>query len=237
MRKKPGFTLIEILIVIAIITLLALLLFPAFAHAREGARRTSCLSNLRQIGMGVMQYAQDYDGRLPPNDNVTGANWGTDAVTCWIDELQPYIKTYKVFVCPSTHPTEDADRIFGKANAPFYTYAINNVYNYDSTQRLFEKGGPATLASIEDSANTVLAGDSIGGSSLWGFQVIGTTFKATEPATFGDADGVQGRFVARHSDGINFAFCDGHAKWMRLEKVAELDTTKTYYRYFSKTLD
>ena len=65
--RKRAFTLIELLVVIAIIAILAAILFPVFARARENARRASCLSNLKQIGLGVMQYNQDYDGHYPPN--------------------------------------------------------------------------------------------------------------------------------------------------------------------------
>src|SRR5688572_2069456 len=64
-RLRLGFTLIEILVVIAIVALLAAILFPGFAKARENARRASCQSNLKQIGIGLMQYTQDFDGRYP----------------------------------------------------------------------------------------------------------------------------------------------------------------------------
>ena len=92
-----GFTLIELLVVIAIIAILAAILFPAFARARENARRASCMSNLKQMGLGVMQYVQDYDEKYPP---CAANNTRTDGKFLY-HRLDPYIKSAQVFVCPS----------------------------------------------------------------------------------------------------------------------------------------
>src|ERR1700682_886826 len=98
-RCKRGFTLIELLVVIAIIAILAAILFPVFARARENARRASCQSNLKQIGLATIQYVQDYDERFP--------DFGCTGLASYIDDtgigikLQPYVKSYQVFVCPS----------------------------------------------------------------------------------------------------------------------------------------
>ena len=99
LHKKQAFTLIELLVVIAIIAILAAILFPVFARARENARRASCSSNLKQIGLGIVQYAQDYDERMPSGrmsednkDDIGGA---------WPILLQPYVKSFQVFACPS----------------------------------------------------------------------------------------------------------------------------------------
>lgn len=95
MRQK-AFTLIELLVVIAIIALLAAILFPAFSRSRENARRSSCQSNLKQIGTGLMQYMQDYDGYLVPTQTS-----GSPAIS-WSTLIFPYIKNSQVFFCPST---------------------------------------------------------------------------------------------------------------------------------------
>jgi prepilin-type N-terminal cleavage/methylation domain-containing protein/prepilin-type processing-associated H-X9-DG protein len=96
--KKRGFTLIELLIVIAIIAILAAILFPVFGRARENARRSSCQSNLKQMGLGFMQYTQDYDEKLPSGFIFSG---GTSAGTGWAGEIYPYVKSQQIFVCPS----------------------------------------------------------------------------------------------------------------------------------------
>lgn len=100
-RAKRGFTLIELLVVIAIIAILAAILFPVFGRARENARRSSCMSNMKQIGLGIMQYRSDYDGKYPQayfyNDGVSSSSLYTQ----WTGTTQPYVKNEQLFVCPS----------------------------------------------------------------------------------------------------------------------------------------
>jgi prepilin-type N-terminal cleavage/methylation domain-containing protein len=88
-RRNSGFTLIELLVVIAIIAILAAILFPVFAQAREKARQASCISNNKQIALGVMMYAQDYDETLPLGSYIFAGM--TSAVT-WQDLVEPYVK-------------------------------------------------------------------------------------------------------------------------------------------------
>ena len=113
---RSAFTLIELLVVIAIIAILAAILFPVFGRARENARRSSCQSNLKQIGLGILQYTQDYDETMPQVSDSDTAGAGS-----WRSAAQPYVKSKQLFRCPSqskvertvhdqvaTHPLEDS---------------------------------------------------------------------------------------------------------------------------------
>ena len=96
--KTKGFTLIELLVVIAIIAILASILFPVFAQAREKGRQASCLSNQRQLGLGALQYAQDYDETTCPNFEIAQYSSYNPH---WMDEIYPYVKSTAVYTCPS----------------------------------------------------------------------------------------------------------------------------------------
>src|SRR6201985_294498 len=107
MSRPNAFTLIELLVVIAIIAILAAILFPVFAQARESARRTSCLSNVKQMGLAFAMYNQDYDETTPAVIHLNGSNADPDFWSI----IQPYIKNVSMFYCPDrtefTMPTGD----------------------------------------------------------------------------------------------------------------------------------
>ncbi len=157
-RFRQGFTLIELLVVIAIIAILAAILFPVFAQAREKARQASCVSNLKQIGVSLLMYSQDYDenmvnhyygawkagARSNPADATIS---GDQQCSMWMDVVQPYVKNIQIFNCPSQAAYLDPTAIvssnkilpFGKYIAPAsipsgtYTrlngsYALNDAY-------------------------------------------------------------------------------------------------------------
>jgi len=105
-NKLVGFTLIELLVVIAIIAILAAILFPVFAQVREKARQTSCLNNIKQITLALIQYQQDFDETVPfnrecSNPGSTYVCTSGAAILGWVDLIEPYVKNHQVFKCPS----------------------------------------------------------------------------------------------------------------------------------------
>ena len=144
MRSRQGFTLIELLVVIAIIAILAAILFPVFARAREKARQTSCLSNLRQIGTATMMYNQDYDEKYPPQ-------FGWDASLDWPIPMVPYVKNAQLFACPSAVPLPNH---FPVSGVPL-CYGYNCPYLQMQSQ-----------AIVQDTAGTLLVADSNGDNRI-----------------------------------------------------------------------
>ena len=138
-RSRAGFTLIELLVVIAIIAILAAILFPVFAKAREKARQASCMSNEKQLGLGVLQYTQDYDEIYP---TYLGGQGG------WAGEIYPYIKSMQVYSCPDDSQT-----------APALSYVFNRNVSF------WKPGGgnqPVPISSLVSSASTVMLFEATG---------------------------------------------------------------------------
>ncbi len=127
--SRSGFTLIELLVVIAIIAILAAILFPVFARARERARQTSCLSNLRQIGTAFMMYAQDYDERFA--DILMGRDTGVQPYFGWNSTLMPYVQNKQIFVCPSAGWGSDEMRAWNFINGGYG--AVRQVLGYNGS--------------------------------------------------------------------------------------------------------
>lgn len=186
-RPRRAFTLIELLVVIAIIAILAAILFPVFARARENARRTSCLSNLKQIGVGLVEYEQDYDGYMPGSQqNVPG---GT---VSWPTIMQAYIKNEQVFVCPSGEKSLTSAAVVTPATSycgVTDSNTVPNTYNQDGDGSTFGFGLVHKLSygrNLIPTNKWTTAGFTGGDKS--GFVTTGTTLSVNdadvaEPAT------------------------------------------------------
>ena len=202
--SKFAFTLIELLVVIAIIAILAAILFPVFGRARENARRSSCQSNLKQIGLGIAQYTQDFDESYPL------ANMGGPS---WRQLMQPYLKSTQIFACPSnTTNSTNSDAAIAAGNHPAIpeSYAANA---HVMIPELALTGGasPQKLAVINSPATKIMVAESTN-SRAWDAlsPVIGFPDAANTGATWLSEFGFAG-----HLQTANFLFADGHVKALR----------------------
>ena len=212
-RARRAFTLIELLVVIAIIAILAAILFPVFARARENARRASCSSNMKQIGLGWLQYAQDYDELVVP----ATINGCTAAGFSWPVIMYPYIKSTQIYTCPSksdatlgytynitasrSNPAAcSPPRITGSLQLPAQTpifidaeginYPAGNDTVNQAPMFFVNKGTPGSL-DARALTNPVNPAAGIG------FNIGGNVT------------------ISRHFDGANYTFADGHVKWIK----------------------
>lgn len=276
--KKGGFTLIELLVVIAIIAILAAILFPVFAQAREKARQTSCLSNTKQIGTALAMYRQDYDETFPQAYFYQNDNNSSGGYSQWSGTMQPYIKNWGLFVCPSDKNRGLAPTNFLPGNqgagapggqvtqfnlqdnqAPRLSYIANGAV-ISRKRRTVDPGnvvpdaaieGPATTIAVAEMTDSVPCINDSSAASGVAFKThrntnavvlagSGTKFtQETEaPGTPLEAVSVTTARAAwancptqsaanysyiayiapaRHSEGTNYTFCDGHSKFYRPE--------------------
>ncbi|MDR3706766.1 MAG: DUF1559 domain-containing protein [Capsulimonadaceae bacterium] len=236
-RSKSAFTLIELLVVIAIIAILAAILFPVFATAREKARQSSCASNEKQLGLGLVQYLQDYDETPPYWNHAVSTNYGG-----WAGQIYSYVKSTAVFTCPDD---QNNTAVFPNVVVSYAAndYALNNSSQPHSTSQftapavtvaIFEVTGcTANVTSQSEMASWSGDGGS-GGSAGKADSGLRTPALASglgySTGILGNPPrGMGGKIdslfpTGRHSTGSNFIFWDGHVKWIKSNLVSPGET-------------
>ena len=222
-----GFTLIELLVVIAIIAILAAILFPVFQKVRENARATACLSNMKQIGLGVQMYLQDNDEKLffrsGDANSRSGATISGNAFR-WYNQLMPFIKSNGVFTCPSdAAPTPSPD--------------VNGVKSIQRSYLACAVPESLSLAQIDDPVETMVVTDK------WDKNSAGAVSDSWIEAYNGDFDPDYGsggdptrmyKAGNRHNGRVNCAFFDGHAKSFApatIQNSKDLTGCELIYKY------
>lgn len=216
--RAHGFTLVELLVVIAVIAILAAILFPVFAQAREKARAVSCLSNERQIGLAYTMYATDYDGFLPLTNHSVGSSW--------VEQCQPYIKNRQIYRCPSdssvnwTAPVPPS-RVLRKASYYFNSY-MAGTERWGNTAAIDK---PASVIYLSESP--VNQTDDHYHPMCWDapsdpdYQCdFGWDARKREPIEVA---------VQRHQEGANYGFIDGHVRWARFTVLWWRDRDRTIW--------
>ena len=212
--KQRGFTLIELLVVIAIIAILAAILFPVFARARENARRASCQSNMKQLGLGIIQYTQDYDEKMPGQIDPNGAvfqgapdAWAVGQEANWMQGIFPYVKSKQIYLCPSiSKPYAPAETINND------TYVLNGMTRYMSIAAFTSTSRTFQLTEMMDAVTQR--------SLMWPFDGCTTVPGSCNTLTTSLAPATGANLPADvHFDGQNYLYADGHVKWGKRSSV------------------
>ena len=243
-NSKRGFTLIELLVVTAIIAILAAILFPVFAQAREKARATSCLSNMKQLGLATMMYSQDYDELMPLSTSMINGTWLTNfwhgvpptwsqqqthpaiigSNFVWANTIQSYVKNYGILKCPSTSEIRLPQARFAGSYAAPLAQPIPTSYTFNGLVQSYPQAGisaPASLPVIwEGRGKAAALGGTIQNPLLNCPQanqpcVYNTSCSGAVNGGTGGAFGIDGT-IWIHNKGMNFVFADGHAKYRAL---------------------
>lgn len=206
---RRGFTLVELLVVIAVIAILAAILFPVFAKAREKARQTNCISNMRQIAQAMHMYMTDHDDRVPVCHDDTTASTTDDTLFWWVT-LYRYTRNDGVFICPSWRTTPAPAGLLStevppNAQQPNRHGGIAGTYIWNETMDGAPESrlsGTAADGLSFSPATVIVVGEGFNGGHVW------------KPEHVAPLANAEDRLRYFHNDGANFAFADGHAKWL-----------------------
>jgi prepilin-type N-terminal cleavage/methylation domain-containing protein/prepilin-type processing-associated H-X9-DG protein len=214
---QPGFTLIELLVVIAIIAILAAILFPVFAQAREKARQATCISNLKQAGLAMLAYSQDYDEMILPRRTDT-----RPLSTNWRILVYPYTKSADIFTCPSNPDKNSpaADPGNGPEPTQKTSYSCNGIDWtppmdwFGGTPPMARAGRNKSMAAVARPAECIMISEQRGVPSTTSpTGKVGFSYLVMEYPNFGD-------YVWGHSGMPNYLFADGHVKAMKPTRTA-----------------
>ncbi|HEX8552211.1 MAG TPA: DUF1559 domain-containing protein [Abditibacteriaceae bacterium] len=235
-KTQRGFTLIELLVVIAIIAILSSILFPVFGRARENARRSACQSNLKQIGIALAAYTQDYDERAPlrrtfPTGTPTGAAYAAPADSAafnfddysWRTMIQPYVRSTQVMVCPSNPENKFTtyDPEFNRSYGGNWNNGGSTVINDPSKGYFNDVRGDNDANNGLHISDIASASQFISVVEMWhvpwvtwnvdrSAQAYNDSLKGgTTSTSYGDM------LFAGHLGRSNFLFADGHVKSLR----------------------
>ncbi|MBC8139293.1 MAG: prepilin-type N-terminal cleavage/methylation domain-containing protein [Fibrella sp.] len=232
--RRTGFTLIELLVVIAIIAIVAAILFPVFAQARGKARQASCLSNQKQVLLGLMQYVQDYDEQMMPAWMTgNGAFYNSGQNIIWNQHLHPYTKSTGVFLCPDDQNQDVPVTTWAKPDPASYVkpFITSYIYNFSLCLPGSSPGWVGyVMADIQKPSTTVFMTD--GGVRANAAAPWVTEKSTIKPSAYLLQDPVVGWFPSlvqstntdwgapaiRHSGFTNVGFMDGHVKTMKAEQ-------------------